>query len=101
MTEEYLTIEECSSLLKVSDRTIRRWIEKGIIPALKVEKTVRILKSELDRLGKTFPSQKEKNSEEFEEGKFSNLSEKTFNRIWDNDTDAEIWDNWRPPNAKS
>lgn len=101
MAEEYLTLEECASLLKVSDRTIRRWIEKGILPALKVEKTVRILRSELDRLGKQIQSPKEEPSRESEEGNLMELSASTFNRIWDNEIDAEIWDNWRPPDARS
>jgi len=101
MIEEYLTLEECASILKVSDRTLRRWINKGILPALKVEKTIRVLKSELDRLGKQIQSPKEEPSQERGDGNLRRLSTNTFNRIWDNEVDAETWDNWRPPDARS
>ena len=95
MDEEYLTLEECASILKVSDRTIRRWINKGSLPALKIEKTIRVLKSDLDRLGKDV-----KNPEK-ESRNPSDLSANTFNRIWDNEVDAETWDNWSGTDTNS
>lgn len=95
MAQEYLTLEECASILKVSDRTIRRWINKGSLPALKIEKTIRVLKSDLDRLGR------EVLNPEKERRNLSDLSANSFNRIWDNEVDAETWDDWRPPDAES
>lgn len=45
--EEYLTIKEAAILLKVHPATIKRWIKAGTLPALKIGRTVRILKTDL------------------------------------------------------
>jgi len=47
--DEYLTIREVRDLLKVSDRTVRRWIERGSLPALKIGRSVRIRRADIDR----------------------------------------------------
>ena len=47
MKDEYLTIKEVAQLLKVSTRTIKRWIDKDILPATKIESTVRINKLDI------------------------------------------------------
>ena len=47
--DEYLTIREVRDLLKVSDRTVRRWIERGNLPALKIGRSVRIRRADIDR----------------------------------------------------
>jgi len=52
-SEEYLTTKEVASLLRVSDQTIRSYVKKGMIPAIKFgtsrRSTVRIPKSGLDK----------------------------------------------------
>lgn len=37
------TIEEAAGFYKVSTRTIRRWVDKGLVRHIKIEKTVRVL----------------------------------------------------------
>lgn len=41
-SKPYLTIEETAATLRVSERTVRRWIAKGMIPSRRVARTVRI-----------------------------------------------------------
>ena len=47
--EEYLTIREVTDLLKVSERTVRRWIGKGDLPAVKIGRSVRIRREDIDK----------------------------------------------------
>lgn len=37
-----LTIEEVAKLLKVTDRTVRRWIDDGKLKALKIGGVIRV-----------------------------------------------------------
>jgi len=43
---------------------------------------------------------KEKLSQEVEDRNLRELPAKAFNRVWDNEVDAETWDNWRPPDDR-
>ena len=38
----YLTIEETANTLRVSERTVRRWIARGVLTSRKIERTVRV-----------------------------------------------------------
>ena len=38
----YLTIEETASTLRVSERTVRRWVASGVLASRKMARTVRI-----------------------------------------------------------
>ncbi len=38
----YLTIEETAGTLRVSERTVRRWIASGTMPSRRIARTVRI-----------------------------------------------------------
>jgi excisionase family DNA binding protein len=38
----YLTIEETANTLRVSERTVRRWIASGVLASRKIARTVRI-----------------------------------------------------------
>lgn len=38
----YLTIEEAADILRVSERTVRRWITRGVLTSRKIARTVRI-----------------------------------------------------------
>ncbi|HEY7677228.1 MAG TPA: helix-turn-helix domain-containing protein [Candidatus Methylomirabilis sp.] len=42
MSKPYLTIEETAVTLRVSERTVRRWIARGIVAARKIAGTVRV-----------------------------------------------------------
>jgi excisionase family DNA binding protein len=46
--EEYLTVEEVAKQLRVNEKTVRRWINSGILVAIKPQKEYRIAKSELE-----------------------------------------------------
>lgn len=46
---EYLTTKEIASLLKVNVLTVRRWIDKKLLLAYKLNKEFRITKEELER----------------------------------------------------
>ncbi len=48
MVAEYLTLDEVAAELKVSIWTVRRWISKEGLPAVKLARTVRIDKAALD-----------------------------------------------------
>lgn len=50
--EDILTISEVAELLKVSDRTVRNWIEKGHIKAYRFGLVYRIKKEDFDEFVK-------------------------------------------------
>lgn len=48
---EFLTIAEAAALLKVDRSTIRRWIDRGDLPAYRVgQRAVRLRRDELERV---------------------------------------------------
>lgn len=51
-TEEYLTTQEVAKLLKVKEITVRRWILRGWLPAIRFGKVFRIKKEDLEKYGK-------------------------------------------------
>jgi len=46
--DEYYSPKEIATLLKVNVITVRRWIDKGKLPAIKLDKDFRITKKDLD-----------------------------------------------------
>lgn len=46
--EEFYTVDEVAKMLRVSDRTIRKHIEKGLLRALSVGKIYRITRTDLE-----------------------------------------------------
>jgi excisionase family DNA binding protein len=48
--EYYLTVAEVAELLRLNQQTVRNWIDRGSLPALRVGRSVRIKRSDLDRL---------------------------------------------------
>src|SRR6202050_4347162 len=48
--ESYLTVAEVAETLKLNQQTVRNWIDQGSLPALRVGRRVRILRSDFDRL---------------------------------------------------
>ena len=53
---DLLTIKEAAAQIKVSDRTIRRWIADGRLDASKIARTVRIRRQALEALTQTDPN---------------------------------------------
>lgn len=49
---EYLTIKEVAELLKVKEITIRRWIVRGWLPALRFGRGFRVKKEDIEKHGK-------------------------------------------------
>lgn len=46
--ETYLTIKEVGDLLRISERTVRRWVGTGDLPAVKIGRSVRIRREDID-----------------------------------------------------
>lgn len=48
--KEFYTMKEFADMFRISLPTIQRWIKKGKIRAVKIEKTVRIPAEEIEKL---------------------------------------------------
>jgi excisionase family DNA binding protein len=48
--DEYRTVAEVAGILKLNQQTVRNWIDRGELPALRVGRRVRILRSDFDSL---------------------------------------------------
>jgi excisionase family DNA binding protein len=46
----FLTVAEVADLLKLNQQTVRNWIDAGTLPAFRVGRRVRILRTDLDRI---------------------------------------------------
>lgn len=53
-TEQYYSIEEVASMLKVAYLTVYRWIQAGKLKAIKAGKQYRIRKEDLDNFLKDY-----------------------------------------------
>ena len=47
--EEYLTVAEVAANLKLNQQTVRNWIDRGQLPALRVGRRVRIKRSDYEQ----------------------------------------------------
>lgn len=47
---EYVTVEEFAHLARVSERAVYHWIAKGAIQAVRIERTLRIARTEAAQL---------------------------------------------------
>jgi len=50
--EEYLTTQEVANLLRVKEITVRRWILRGWLPAIRFGKVFRIKMVDLEKYGR-------------------------------------------------
>lgn len=51
MPDSFLTVAEVAELLKLNPQTVRNWIDRGELPAVRLgQRRVRIRQSDLDRL---------------------------------------------------
>jgi excisionase family DNA binding protein len=48
--DPFLTVAEVAALLKLNQQTVRNWIDQGSLPAVRVGRRVRILRSDFERL---------------------------------------------------
>jgi excisionase family DNA binding protein len=48
--EEFLTVAEVAEMLKLNQQTVRNWIDQGSLPALRVGRRVRILRSDFEHM---------------------------------------------------
>ena len=49
--EKYLTTKEVSNILSVQEVTVRRWIKKGKLPAIRFGREFRVKKGDLEKYG--------------------------------------------------
>jgi excisionase family DNA binding protein len=50
MTDEFLTVADVAETLKLNQQTVRNWIDRGELPAIRIGRRVRIRRSDFDRL---------------------------------------------------
>lgn len=48
--DSFLTVAEVAETLKLNQQTVRNWIDRGELPAVRVGRRVRIKRSDFDRL---------------------------------------------------
>jgi len=48
--EDFMTVAEVAELLKLNQQTIRNWIDDGKLPAVRIGRKVRVLRSDLEQL---------------------------------------------------
>jgi excisionase family DNA binding protein len=46
--DDWLSPKECAAIVRVNERTIRRWVACGYLPGFKQEKTIRVKRSLLE-----------------------------------------------------
>jgi excisionase family DNA binding protein len=81
----FYTPKEIADLLKVSERTVRRWIGEGKLRARRFGRQLRIPREALEAFGLAAVS---------EDRDWPALATDSFAKDWDNDKDAE-YDRWR------
>jgi len=50
MPDEFMTVAEVASFLKLNQQTIRNWIDAGTLPAVRIGRRVRIKRSDFDAM---------------------------------------------------
>ncbi len=90
----FLSIRDVAERLKVSQRTIRRWIDQGYLEVIKIGRTVRIDEVKLMDLVRNSGKPARGPSIAREMESVSALAEEVFERTWNNPQDA-IYDHWR------
>jgi excisionase family DNA binding protein len=48
--DEFLTVKEIAERLKVNPQTLRNWIDRGELPAVRIGRRVRVRRTDLERL---------------------------------------------------
>ena len=90
----YRTLDEVAATLRVSERTVRRWIARGHLAARKIGGTVRVAGGAIDEARP--PARRPRRGRPPTGGgsAVSALSDDVFALTWDNPADA-AYDRWR------
>ena len=48
--DEFMTVAEVATILKLNQQTVRNWIDAGTLPAVRIGRRVRIKRSDFDRV---------------------------------------------------
>jgi excisionase family DNA binding protein len=83
----FYTPKEVAALLKVSERTVRRWIREGKLRARRFGRQLRIPTEALDKFGQAGASADRDRD-------WLALATDSFAKDWENEKDAE-YDRWR------
>lgn len=86
-TSALYTPKETAAILKISERTVRRWIAEGRLPARRYGRQLRIAEESLLAFGT--PTEPAEGDETM-----AQLAASSFVADWDNEMDA-IYDDWR------
>ncbi len=90
----YLTIEETATTLRVSERTVRRWIARGALTVRKFGGTVRVPREVVVGGQTALPIRRRGRRLKMAAISVSALSDGVFAKTWDNAEDA-VYDRWR------
>ena len=94
MPARYLTIRESAAAFRVSERTVRRWITRGVLAARKVGGTVRVAEEVLTQADGPIRRPRRGRPSNRRGRSVSALSDDALARTWDNPEDA-AYDRWR------
>jgi excisionase family DNA binding protein len=92
--QAYLTIDETAATLRVSERTVRRWIAKGTLAVRKLGGTVRVSREALTAASVAVARPRRGRPPRTAVVEVSALSHDVFAKTWDNPGDA-VYDRWR------
>jgi len=90
----YVTLDETAAMLRVSERTVRRWIANGILAAHKLGGTVRVSREALTAASAAARPRRGRPPRTAAVVEVSVLSHDAFAKTWDNPGDA-VYDRWR------
>lgn len=48
--KEFLSVPETAALLGVKDETAYEWARRGVLPAVRIQRTLRVRRSDLDEM---------------------------------------------------
>ena len=90
----FLSVRDVAERLKVSERTIRRWMDQGYLEVIKIGRTVRIEEDKLIDVVRNYGRPARGLAAVRGAEPVSALAEEVFARTWNNPKDA-IYDHWR------
>lgn len=92
--QSYLTMQETAATLRVSERTVRRWIARGILTVRKVGGTIRVPREAALGGRSTLLRPKRGRPRKATASAVSALSDDVLTQTWNNPEDA-VYDRWR------